>query len=81
MKSLGEWIHKRYEDYTTGGYTEIGLQRFKIDLKLTKKNIRILREVLSPADPSKTDSREERILNLTVDVWGSAGPDCCTAPV
>lgn len=24
---------------------------------------------------------ENDILNITVDVWGGAGPDCCTMPV
>jgi len=28
--------------------------------------------------PSTTDEHEERILDLTCDLWGGAGPDCCT---
>jgi len=34
----------------------------------------------SRCTPETTDRYEERILDLTCDVWGGAGPDCCIQP-
>ena len=75
MENLGEWITKSTEEghYTAGGLLERGYRRFKIRVSLDKANIKRLTAILSEKESWN------RVLDLTVDVWGSAGPDCRTA--
>ena len=82
MKIFGKWhvTNRPYKDseYADQFITE-GYQRIKFSLP--KKTVRIIRELISPCSPDKTDEKEERIIDLVVDVWGMAGPDCRTGLV
>ena len=75
--SLGEWIHKRFvksdPDYSYS--YSVGYQKFKVSLHLDRANIKRLKAILYE------EKAWNRVLDLTVDVWGSEGPDCCIQPV
>jgi len=76
-QSLGNWIVKSYHEgyYTAGGLLERGFMRFKVKVSLDKANVKRLKAILYEQESWN------RVLDLTVDVWGSAGPDCRTMPV
>lgn len=63
---LGEWIAKSYVR---------GFRRYKVHINLDRANIKRLKAMLYE------EKSFNRVLDLTVDVWGSAGPDCRTQPV
>lgn len=75
--SLGKWIAKSFEEghYTAGGLLERGFMRYKVKISLDKANLKRLKAILYE------EKSWNRVLDLTVDVWGSAGPDCSTQPV
>ena len=74
---LGKWIAETFETghFTAGGLLERGFMRFKVRVNLDKANIKRLKAILYE------EKSWNHILDLTVDVWGSAGPDCRTKPV
>ena len=72
MEDLGEVIK---EVFDKEGYGSKIVKRFKVMLSLNKANVKRLRAMLL-----ETGEHYQRLLDLTVDVWGSAGPDCRTVP-
>ena len=78
-EKLGEWVHKKYHkpdpDYAYS--ISIGYRRFKVRVSLDKANADTLKALLMGDSPKLWD----RLLDLTVDVWGGAGPDCRIQPV
>ena len=79
-ESLGKWITDKWVDlgnYSDGAKTAIGYRQFKVSIKLDKKNWQLIRAMLLGESPKAWS----KMLDLTVDVWGGAGPDYCTQPV
>lgn len=73
---LGDWITEKFvKPDPNYAYTrKLGFQRFKVRLSLDKANLKRLKAILYE------EKAWNRLLDLTVDVWGSAGPDCCIMP-
>lgn len=78
MKWFGKWFTTSTEEghYTAGGLLEFGYMQYKIRFKLDKKNWEYIRAMLMAENPKVWS----RMIDMTVDVWGSAGPDCCIQP-
>ena len=77
-EKLGKWVHESYykpdEDYA---YTiDLGYRQFKVRVQLDKKNWEYVRAMLLGESPRVWS----RMIDLTVDVWGGAGPDFRTQP-
>ena len=72
---MSEWLGEIIKEvFDKDSFHSKIIKRFKVRLSLNKANIKRLKAILYEQESWN------HVLDLTVDVWGGAGPDCRTMP-